>query len=314
MGYQPLVSVVVVTYNSSKTVIKTLESIRNQTYSNIELIISDDCSSDNTIEIVQDWIALNKSFFGNCALLTTKKNTGISGNLNRGISITNGIWIKPLAADDVIHNDFVEKNISFISTNTNSDIVFSRARIIVDNPDYDYTRLKSLFNYDILNLDNSIFLKLLLIDNCLPASTAFIRKSVWEQLKGFDESIPMLEDWPFWMKSSIRHYRFKFLDEILVDYFVSASSISNNTPSKRYLESIHKTKLLSIEYSKSINFVFYLYVYHSYLLWKNYKDSFVLKLLYGCLKMLNPYFYYIKYYQYKIGYRKKESSPIECIH
>ena len=52
----PLVSVVIITYNSEKTIIETLESIKNQTYKNIELIISDDFSKDNTVEICKQCI------------------------------------------------------------------------------------------------------------------------------------------------------------------------------------------------------------------------------------------------------------------
>ena len=56
---EPLVSICVITYNSSKTVVETLESIKNQSYSNIELVVSDDCSPDNTVELVQQWLEKN---------------------------------------------------------------------------------------------------------------------------------------------------------------------------------------------------------------------------------------------------------------
>ena len=56
---EQLVSVVVITYNSSQTVVETLDSIKTQTYQNIELIVSDDCSSDNTVEVVQNGIDEN---------------------------------------------------------------------------------------------------------------------------------------------------------------------------------------------------------------------------------------------------------------
>lgn len=59
--YNPLVSVIVITYNSAKYVLETLESIRVQSYQNIELIISDDCSKDNTIDICRNWIGKMKN-------------------------------------------------------------------------------------------------------------------------------------------------------------------------------------------------------------------------------------------------------------
>ena len=57
---KPLVSIIVITYNSAKYVLETLESAKNQTYQNIELIISDDCSIDNTVDICTRWLNENK--------------------------------------------------------------------------------------------------------------------------------------------------------------------------------------------------------------------------------------------------------------
>jgi alpha-1,3-rhamnosyltransferase len=80
---QPLVSVRVITYNSSKTVIETLDSIYNQTYPNIELIISDDCSKDDTVAICREWVNQHKERFARTEILTVPQNTGVSANINR---------------------------------------------------------------------------------------------------------------------------------------------------------------------------------------------------------------------------------------
>ena len=68
----PLVSVSVITYNSSKTVLETLESVKTQTYPNIELIISDDCSPDNTVEVCREWIEQNKERFVRIEILAAE--------------------------------------------------------------------------------------------------------------------------------------------------------------------------------------------------------------------------------------------------
>ena len=94
---KPLVSICVITYNSSKTVLSTLESIKAQSYSNIELVISDDCSPDNTVEIVQQWLEENKSWFIRTELITVEKNTGVTGNVNRSCKNTQGKYVKPIA-------------------------------------------------------------------------------------------------------------------------------------------------------------------------------------------------------------------------
>ena len=101
MNTCPLVSISVITYNSSKYVIETLDSAKAQTYQNIELIISDDCSTDNTVEICKNWINDNKERFVRTELITVKKNTGISPNCNRANNAANGEWIKEIAGDEI---------------------------------------------------------------------------------------------------------------------------------------------------------------------------------------------------------------------
>ena len=71
MKKEPLVSILVVTYNSSEYIIETLNSCYSQEYKNIELIISDDKSSDNTVEICEEWLTLNASRFYNTCLLVS---------------------------------------------------------------------------------------------------------------------------------------------------------------------------------------------------------------------------------------------------
>jgi len=83
----PLVSIIVITYNSAKFVLETLESAKAQTYQNIELIISDDGSTDNTVQICREWLKNNKESFVNTELITVEKNTGIPANCNRGVML-----------------------------------------------------------------------------------------------------------------------------------------------------------------------------------------------------------------------------------
>ena len=72
MHKNPLVSVILVTYNSAKFVTETLESIKEQSYDNIELIITDDCSFDGTVEVCNNWIEKNKTRFVKTNIITVK--------------------------------------------------------------------------------------------------------------------------------------------------------------------------------------------------------------------------------------------------
>ena len=82
---QPLVTVAVIAYNSSKTVVETLDSIKNQSYQNLELIVSDDGSTDDTVTVCENWIANHQARFIRTELITVAKNTGTSANINRAI-------------------------------------------------------------------------------------------------------------------------------------------------------------------------------------------------------------------------------------
>ena len=78
MKKEELVSVVVVTYNSALTIVETLESVKNQSYQNIELIITDDASKDNTLKLCKDWLDQNGNRFPLFRIIESEKNTGVA--------------------------------------------------------------------------------------------------------------------------------------------------------------------------------------------------------------------------------------------
>jgi len=131
MDDKPLVSVTVITYNSAKFVLETLESIRQQTYSNIELIISDDCSKDNTVELCQQWINEHGGRFVRSTIVTTPVNTGVAANFNRAIDNSNGEWIKGIAGDDLLLPTSVADYINYINDNDESKIVFGKSQQLI---------------------------------------------------------------------------------------------------------------------------------------------------------------------------------------
>src|SRR3954453_22702927 len=123
---QPFVSIIILTYNSAKFVIETLQSAEKQTYRNIELIISDDGSKAKTIEICNEWMLKNQDRFLRIELLTVQLNTGIPANCNRGVKAAQGEWVKIIAGDDILHPKCIELNNNFIIyNNLNSIIVVS---------------------------------------------------------------------------------------------------------------------------------------------------------------------------------------------
>lgn len=129
----PLVSVVIVTYNSAKFVLDTLESVKNQTWKNLELIISDDGSKDDTIAICSKWLAQNKDRFYNTLHLTVTQNTGIPANFNRGLRVVNGKWVKTISGDDVLLNNCISDNLQYSQSFPECSFIVSDVKEIDEN-------------------------------------------------------------------------------------------------------------------------------------------------------------------------------------
>lgn len=223
----PLVSVPVITYNSAKTVLETLESIKAQTYPNIELIISDDCSKDNTVEICREWIAQNKSRFVRTELLTIEKNTGVAGNLNRAEAVCRGEWVKGIAGDDVLMPNCVQDCVDYVEEHLGTIYMFGRCKAF-GTSDEVCKQIDNRFDYSFFSLTHEEQLYILLTDrNCLPASTVFYNREKARAIGvNNDERIPLLEDWPKWINLLKAGAHFEFLDKAIVKYRISENALS----------------------------------------------------------------------------------------
>lgn len=250
----PLASVVVLTYNSSATVLETLESIKEQTYEKIELIITDDASKDNTVSLCNKWIDANVERFVQAKVVTSKINTGISANANRGCFASQGEWIKIIAGDDRLLPNCISDNVSFIQKHKNAEIVFSKLRLFGNT-----IIPKKWICKDVGPFFRGLTQRQLAIrlyrGNFLPASSAWIKYSCLQKLGGFDEQFRLLEDWPFWMKAVSNGVKLWFLDKETVDYRFSENSVSNSERSESLLDSdTEKGIQLANEYIQQMGF------------------------------------------------------------
>lgn len=227
-----LISIVVISYNSAKTIVETLNSIKNQTYPNIEIIVSDDCSTDHTVEMVEDWMKSNQ----NIKLVTSNVNTGIPGNVNRGIKASSGTAVKLIAADDMLMPNAVEVYYKNYLVNDSKTINVARVELFGDvtQKHIDYCENCYVFASQRNQYEQ------LLITNCLLApSVGLLDKKMIIENGMFNENYPAFEDYPFYLKLSKKGYYFKLIDTPLVRYRVSDNSVGNGM-SKRYLKSLSK--------------------------------------------------------------------------
>lgn len=266
----PLFSVCVVTYQSSKYVVETLESIRNQTYSNIELIITDDGSTDDTIKICTKWVNQNKERFANTVIVTTEKNTGIPANCNRGLYKSNGEIIKFIAGDDAFYNNAFEiivdyylknRHVSILQTNIDAykEEFFDNNSFKTMKPSkYNkFFKLPAYYQHQLLG--KNIIVK--------AVGIYFLDKKCLFDVNGFDEEFKLLEDFPMWLKLTSKGYKLDYLDISTVKYRQHSMSITKgyrrkghpiyvqSQQRKRVLEKYYKGNSIPLYYTKFYNFL-----------------------------------------------------------
>jgi glycosyltransferase involved in cell wall biosynthesis len=242
----PLISVIVLTFNSSNFVIETMESIKHQTYKNIELIISDDGSRDNTIAIVEEWLKDNKGFFVRCIVSTSTYNTGIPRNCNRGIVLASGDWIKIIAGDDCLFSYTLAAYIKFAGNNPEVNIIHSdvaqyRSSFAEENRLHDTLARNFRINREGITPDEQF--QILLRVNRIWAPTVMIKSSTLQAVGLFDESHFLWEDRPMWLKMTRAGIKLQYLDILGVKYRTYKDSVSRKKTNRifsKHLVEVHK--------------------------------------------------------------------------
>lgn len=229
-----LVSVIVITYNSSEFVIETLKSIQNQTYDNIELIITDDCSKDETVKICNDWLLANEDRFAASKIIAVEQNTGVSANLKRGVDSCNGEWIKIIAGDDLLLENCITDYIK-VSNEKYFDWAISKMNKLANNNiipfDNNIPNIKNFFSLDIASKYHYYLLNPLFLN---PPS-GFYRTSVLKDEGIIDVSFPLLEDQPIFLNLLKKNYEGIFLDLPTVSYRINDSSITRKINKQFYM-------------------------------------------------------------------------------
>ena len=229
----PLISVIIPAYNHENYVQETINSIINQTYQNIELIIIDDGSTDSTWQKIQEMkIECEKRF--SKIYFETKTNEGIALTLNKLLAQTTGDYIYLIASDDLAKPNAIEKQVEFLEKNLEYSLVVGDNEIIDSkgvicywdknrNNVYDEKKANfktfSEFLQKERNLDFSSdafgTYKTLSIGNYIP-NGYMIRKAIFEKIGNYTIEAP-LEDW--WLMLQISKYsKMKYLAETLFSY------------------------------------------------------------------------------------------------
>jgi alpha-1,3-rhamnosyltransferase len=190
------------------------------------VIVVDDCSTDNTVNIVREWVSGNTSEFKNVRVLVSSINSGIPANCNRGLLASTGEWVKIIAGDDLLLNDCIESNLSFVS-DRKCLFVFSLLDEINESGGRNYFS-RSLINRQQRFISCNNQLKFYLRDPVFINSPSFfVHRSLYLLTGYFDEKFKYVEDQPFIYKLLLNSIRIEFLNKVTVRYRIHQANLSN---------------------------------------------------------------------------------------
>lgn len=152
----PLVTFIVTSFNYEKFILRTLESIKNQSYRNFEIIIVDDCSQDNSTEIIEQFISENQDL--KITLLKNETNLGQLASMLKGLKIAQGQFISFIDSDDIIFPEYAENH---INVHMKTSVAFTSCQIAEIGENDEVHTMKSISSPqnidDILSGENPDF-------------------------------------------------------------------------------------------------------------------------------------------------------------
>lgn len=206
-----LVSVIIPTYNSEKYIDETLNSVLAQTYREFEIIIIDDCSKDNTWEIIKEY----EKKYNNIVCLKQERNKGVAEARNRGINKATGRYIAFLDSDDLWDKEKLEKQIKLLK-NTKEAVTCTKIRMINEKGEKLNNKCPMI---------EKISFNFLLRNTIIATSSVMIDREKIEKIKFPDRR--STEDYSLWLNLLKKHDIIGSLEE-LTFYRKTSNSLSSN--------------------------------------------------------------------------------------
>jgi glycosyltransferase involved in cell wall biosynthesis len=231
----PKVTVILPCYNHSNTVIQAINSVFTSQYPNKEIIISDDCSKDDSLLKIKSWVDKHDK---NIKVLSSEKNQGICRSLNESLKLATGEFIVLLATDD-----WHEPNAISFMVDTflrlPSDVSFLHAQVQKVTPVGEPISSNKMTHTGELR---ETFFNELILGNTINAPATIIRKSYLSQIGGYDETL-IAEDYDLWLRL-LHISRAFYVDFVMTNYRIGPESLSHN-PSNRVQLNVMQLSVLS---------------------------------------------------------------------
>lgn len=228
----PLISVIIPTYNCAKWICDAIDSVIRQTYKNIEIIVVDDGSTDNTANL------LTKKY-GTRIVYIYQENSGPSKARNTGLSCANGKYVQFLDADDILLPNKILLHVQCLESELEYSAVYSDFEYITEKDDLTVV-VSSPTYFKQAYATGDIFGRLL-NGNFIVCHALLLKLEDIKSVGMFNENLNACEDFDLWLRMSAQGHKFFFLDKVLVQYRNTPNSLSSNN-AKLIIGSIYAVK------------------------------------------------------------------------
>ena len=233
---RPLVSIGIPFYNPGGYIIDTLQSVYDQDYHNIELVLYNDGSTDGSFCLAQEWLGLKKERFTNTVVVNETENKGVGHACDTLLKKSSGEYFQMVGADDLLYRykisaqvDFLGHNRDYALTYGNMDRIDEKGKCFPENY-FDHQKFFTFKN--AIPPSGNLFAELIR-ENFIPASSVLVRKSVIEAIGGYDRTLRS-EDWDMWLRIA-KHFKIRGQTGVVGAYRILPGSAMHSSINKIFV-------------------------------------------------------------------------------
>ena len=215
----PAVSICTPAFKADRYLLETLESVRAQTFTNWELIVTEDGSRDRTEEIVRDFA---KTVSQPVTYHRHDPNRGLPATRNHGISIANAPWIALLDSDDLWTSDHLASTMALVAQN-NADLIHGGSQLFDSDTGRD-----SELRVPSADEQKTFPLSLFLAQYVIQPSSVLLRKELWSRVNGFNPDFRYVEDREMWLRCARAGGRFAYTGKVTCRYRKHGAALSKH--------------------------------------------------------------------------------------
>lgn len=240
----PLVSIILPSYNYASFIAEAVESVLRQTHSNIEVIIVDDGSTDDTADVAARLVKQDARI-----VYIRQSNQGPSVARNTGMQKAKGEFILFLDADDISPPQKIQAHLEHFVQVPDADISYGRSRYFLSGkPEENFSSIALDHNdwMPCVSGNATTVIPALVVNNIMPICSAMLRRSVVERVRNFDNALKWVEDWDYWLRAAAAGCRFEFSDDERLAAFIRVHDTSLSKNSSGMLMSQYRLRLENI--------------------------------------------------------------------